>query len=92
MRNHKNIVHLPVENKRIDEPEAVNGWWLGLYNNVMSWSRQKRQGNELVDELQALRERNRDYRTVVRSATVILNRQYDDELANKKKDTDWDNS
>ncbi len=80
----KNVVQLPVENQRIEEPVVNGGWWQRLFRKVLNCFQKESHEDEVADELQALRERKRDYRTVMRCATLILNRQYDDEHTDKK--------
>jgi hypothetical protein len=84
----RNVVQLAVKNRRIEEPVVIDGWWQRLFKKILNCFQKESHEHEVADELQALRERKRDYRTVVRCATLILNRQYDDELTDKKGDTE----
>ncbi len=91
MRTQKNIVHLPVDNKRVDEPLIVERRWRRLLKRIGGWFQRYPKEVEHVDELQQLRERNKDKRAVLRCATILLNQQepsYSTEL-NKRNVIDF---
>ncbi len=69
----KNIVHLPVDNKRVDEVVVIDGWWRRMLNKIVRWFKRSSKEVVPVDELQQLRQRNKDKRTVLRCATILLN-------------------
>lgn len=75
MRTQKNIVRLPVDNKRVDEPLIVERRWRRLLRRIRGWFQRFPKEVEPVDELQQLRERNKAKRTVLRCATILLNQQ-----------------
>lgn len=75
MRTQKNIVRLPVDNKRVDEPLIVERRWRHLLRRIRGWFQRSPKEVEPVDELQQLRERNKAKRTVLRCATILLNQQ-----------------
>lgn len=75
MRTQKNIVRLPVDNKRVDEPLIVERRWRRLLRRIRGWFQRSPKEVEPVDELQQLRERNKDKRAVLRCATILLNQQ-----------------
>jgi len=82
----KNIVHLPVDNKRVDESLTNESSWRRLLKTIAGWFQRSPKKVEHVDELMQLRERNKAKRAVLRCATILLNQPSQVPLLSRKKE------